>query len=342
MPSVARDIGHGTNTWERDGGKGVRVNGVVYEEHDFNSKLAVELDKHLKRNGIDIVEIQKPFSPEVSLTERTNYYNRLNVDLVWSLHANAGASNAKGICAFYWHDHEQSKRAAELFVDELKKAGFDTHGNGLHASITGSWTDLHIVRETKMAAVLTENGFMTNPDEFKNIFGENQGDYIKRLAVVHAKAICRYFGINYKEGDEPIPDPSDLPKVTSFSKYPRLIEITRDTGMYQYANLSHSKGTARKGTRIRVYGETYAAWVGGGGVFIQKKDSKELPQTIITGGLTKNDVDKVEQYFRSNNLEGSLEFVGKGNPYAKATLKGDSFQEYCEWLDSNDWWYKVQ
>jgi N-acetylmuramoyl-L-alanine amidase len=198
MPKVGRDIGHGSNTWETGGGKGVRRNGKVYEEHDFNSKLAIELDKHLIRNGIDVVEIQKPFSPEVSLTERTDYYNQLNVDLVWSLHANAGVSSASGICAFYWHDHEQSKRAAKFFVEELNAAGFDTHGNGLHASMTGSWTNLHIVRETKMTAVLTENGFMTNPTDFEEIFGRNQKKYIKKLAVVHAKAICRYFGISYK------------------------------------------------------------------------------------------------------------------------------------------------
>jgi N-acetylmuramoyl-L-alanine amidase CwlA len=141
---------------------------------------------------------------------------------------------------------------------------------------------------------------------------------------------------------EPIPKPSQLPKVTSFSQYPRYIKITHDTGMYGYANLSHSKGTAHKGTVLKVYGETYAAWVAGGSVFIQKRHSTELSQTIITGGLVPVNVDKVEEYFKTKSIEGSLEFVGKGNPYAKATLKGDEFQSFCEWLDKNKWWYKVE
>jgi N-acetylmuramoyl-L-alanine amidase len=216
MPTVGLDIGHGSNTWENSGGKGIRVAGRVYEEHDFNSKLAIEIEKHLKRNGITIQKIQEPFANDVPLKKRTDFYNRLGVDLVWSIHANAGASNAKGICAFYWHDHAKSKKAAEVFIDEAKKAGFDTHGNGLHASMAGSWTNLHIVRETKMAAVLTENDFMTNPDAFKNIFGNNQKEYIKKLAVVHAKSICRYFGITYK-GEGNMAE-RDINKVSPWAK----------------------------------------------------------------------------------------------------------------------------
>jgi N-acetylmuramoyl-L-alanine amidase len=195
---VALDIGHGIDTFPPD--KGVYRDGKGYAEHNFNSKLAIEIEKHLKQNGFKVIKIQQPFSKDVPLKTRTDFYNEQGVDIVWSLHANAGTEGAKGVCAFYWHDHGPSKRAAELFIEELRKEGFDTHGNGLHASMTGSWTNLHICRETKMTGVLTENGFMTNAKDFENIFGENQANYIQRLAVVHARAICRYFKSTYKEG----------------------------------------------------------------------------------------------------------------------------------------------
>jgi N-acetylmuramoyl-L-alanine amidase len=215
MPSVALDIGHGKNTFPPS--KGVYVNGRGYAEHDFNSRLGIEIEKHLKRNGIIVAKIQEPFANEVPLTTRTDFYNRRGVDLVWSLHANySGDKNAKGICAFYWHDHANSKKAAEFFVEELKKAGFATHGNGLHASMTGSWTNLHIVRETKMTAVLTENDFMSNPKAFENIFGKKQSEYIARLAVVHAKAICRYFNITYK-GEVTVAAKRDVNKVSPWA-----------------------------------------------------------------------------------------------------------------------------
>jgi N-acetylmuramoyl-L-alanine amidase len=204
---VALDIGHGIDTFPPN--KGVYRGGKGYAEHNFNSKLAIEVEKHLKQNGFKVIKIQEPFSADVPLKTRTDFYNRHGVDLVWSIHGNAGAKRAKGVCAFYWHDHAESKRAAELFVEELNKAGFDTHGNGLHASMTGSWTNLHIVRETKMTAVLTENGFMTNSEDFENIFGKNQADYIARLSAVHAKAICRFFKTNYK-GEVTVANKDDI------------------------------------------------------------------------------------------------------------------------------------
>ncbi|RFA36240.1 hypothetical protein CAI16_05480 [Virgibacillus dokdonensis] len=202
---VAIDIGHGSNTFPPS--KGVYKNGKEYAEHDFNSKVGVELNKLLKHNGFKTIMKQKPFSPDVGLTTRTNYYNAKGVDLVWSIHANAnGNKNVGGRCAFYWHTAKDSKKLAELYVDECKKAGYDVHGNGLHASKPNNWTDLHICRETAMTAVLTENGFMTNDepgknDDFELIFGSKQKQYVKDMARVHAKAICRYYGVKFKDLD---------------------------------------------------------------------------------------------------------------------------------------------
>ncbi|SDJ82737.1 N-acetylmuramoyl-L-alanine amidase [Sediminibacillus albus] len=200
MVRVAIDIGHGSNTWENGGGKGVVRNGIVYEEHDFNSLVAQELDRLLNYNGISTLLYQQPFSPEVGLTQRTNYYNSQNVDLVWSIHANASSStSAEGRCAFYWYTSSAARRLAELYVEEVTNAGYNTHGTGLHASQPNSWTNLHICRETNMTAVLTENGFMTNNADFERIFGSNQAVYVANIARAHAKAICRFFNINFND-----------------------------------------------------------------------------------------------------------------------------------------------
>src|SRR5690606_9642874 len=82
-------------------------------------------------------------------------------------------------------------------------------------------------------------------------------------------------------------EPKNLPDVASFSNYPRWVRAIKDTGIYKYANISQREGNLTKGTELKVYGETYAAWVAGGGVFIQKKDCEEIPQTVETGGLSK-------------------------------------------------------
>jgi N-acetylmuramoyl-L-alanine amidase len=49
-----------------------------------------------------------------------------------------------------------------------------------------------------MTAVLVENGFMGNPEDFKKIF-INTDNYVAQLVPAYTKAICRFFNISYKE-----------------------------------------------------------------------------------------------------------------------------------------------
>src|SRR5699024_2325304 len=95
------------------------------------------------------------------------------------------------------------------------EAGYSTHGNGLHASKPGSWTNLHICRETNMTAVLVENGFMTGNKDFDLVFGSKQGQYVKDMAVVHTKAICKEYVVKYtgreaSGGAPTLPDPAPI------------------------------------------------------------------------------------------------------------------------------------
>lgn len=202
MAKIGLDYGHGNNTFPPD--KGVYIDSKGYAEHDFNAKLGLKVKALLEANGHTVIEGQGAYEPDVPLIQRTNLYNRENVDLVWSIHANANGNNGvEGRCAFYWHTADDSKQLAELYVDEVHKAGYDTHGNGLHASKVGSWTNLHICRETNMTAVLTENGFMTNAvpgaDDFRLIFGSKQEEYTDEMALVHVKAIQRFLGEDFKD-----------------------------------------------------------------------------------------------------------------------------------------------
>ena len=196
MVKIAIDIGHGTNTK----GKGVTRNGKNYREHDFNSKVAIRLKALLEQQGFTVVYgPQKPNSRDIGLTTRTNWYNRNKVDLVVSIHANANSnSNVNGRCAFYWHTSSKGKTLASRIIKEIKAKGYSTHGNGLHASKRGSWTNLHITRATNMPAVLIEHGFMTGNKDFQLIFGSKQAQYVEDMAQADAKAITEYFGKSYK------------------------------------------------------------------------------------------------------------------------------------------------
>lgn len=197
MVKIGLDYGHGIDTFPP--GKGVYKNGKGYAEHDFNTTLGLKVKELLEAQGHTVVEGQPANKADVPLTQRTDLYNREKVDLVWSIHANANSSSGvHGRCAFYWHNAKGSKQLAELYIAEVKKAGYSTHGNGLHASKLDSWTNLHINRETNMTAVLTENGFMTNGDDFDLIFGSKQDEYTSIMAKVHVKAIQRFLNEEFK------------------------------------------------------------------------------------------------------------------------------------------------
>lgn len=201
MAYIGLDVGHGTDTWETGGGKGVKKNGKVYEEHDFNSKIAKATKALLESQGHKVTYgVQQPNSKDTSLSSRTNKFNALGVDFVISMHANAGVAGADGRCVFYWHDHTQSKKLAENIVKAIDGKGYTTHGNGLHASMTGSWTNLHMVRETKMTAVLVEYGFMTSDKDFEYIFGSKQNQYVKDMAEATVKGVQDYLGKSFTSG----------------------------------------------------------------------------------------------------------------------------------------------
>ena len=197
MSVIGLDIGHGKNTFPSNG-KGIFKNGKGYAEFDFNQKVGKKL-KRLLENANHTVVLGQPFdSNDVSLTTRTNLYNKKNVDLVVSIHADANNSKlAKGRYYFYWHDHTPSKRLAFEIAKAVREKGYSMRGdNGIIASVPNTWTELHICRETKAAAILGENGFMTNDEDFELIFGSKQEEYTSDIAEAYFKGIQNYLGVN--------------------------------------------------------------------------------------------------------------------------------------------------
>lgn len=196
MPKVGIDIGHGSNTYPPS--KGVKVGGELYAEHTFNASVAIELEKLLKVNGVDVYMAQKPFAQDVNLNNRTDAYEKQKVDMIYSIHANAGASSAKGVGVFYWHKNNNGEKLADLIMEEVRKEKLDVWGPGSRPSKVGDWTNFHMLRvpNKNIPAILGEFGFMTNPEDFKKIFQSKK--YIQQIAEISAKAICRYFGITYK------------------------------------------------------------------------------------------------------------------------------------------------
>ncbi|WP_020006230.1 glucosaminidase domain-containing protein [Salinicoccus albus] len=199
--TIALDIGHGVNTFPSNG-KGVYRNGQGYAEFSFNNKLAKRIKPLLEHNGFNVIMAQPFDSNDVGLVRRTNYYDAQGADLGLSIHANAGNPDVGGRCAFYWHTSSQGQQFATSIINNMTDMGYGIHGNGLHASQYGSWTNLHMIREcTTFPMVLVEHGFMTNDLDFPLIFGNRQSQYIEDMATADVKAVCDYFNVAFSKSE---------------------------------------------------------------------------------------------------------------------------------------------
>jgi LysM repeat protein len=207
MAKVALSFGHDENTYETGGGKGVKVNGKVYEEYHFNKAVGEKVNAILKAHGVTTLVVTG------SLSNRTSKANSWDADIYWSIHANAGASSARGLAGFYYEGSKTGLKLAQLYAKYCKAENFPVYsGDYIYESQRGTWSDFHELRQTAMPALLTENGFMTNPEDFKLIF-LNQGNFHNRLAYAHSKAILEYFGIKYdayKSGEKKKPAPTPV------------------------------------------------------------------------------------------------------------------------------------
>lgn len=152
---IMLDAGHGPNT------SGKRTPDGKMKEFEFNEAVAQFVKKELTAFGV-IVMNSHDRERDVPLKERTTLANKMGVDALISIHANAFGTtwnNASGIETFtYTKPSDQSIILATLIQNSL-------------CSITGRSSrgvkkaDFAVVRDTRMPAVLVECGFMTNKYE---------------------------------------------------------------------------------------------------------------------------------------------------------------------------------
>lgn len=221
---VGNDMGHGINTFPPS--KGIFKNGVGYAEHTFNAKVGVKIREHLQRHGVHSMEAQAPNKPDVALNKRVSYYDAHRVNLVWSTHANYNSKkDVKGMGIFYWKGNAHGKEIAEYYIELCKEAGLPIWGNGVFESTNeprDHWTNFAITRDTDATALLAENGFFSNDEDFNRIF--NTPSYIDLVAEISVKSIL--YGVNVKW----IPEKVEQPEVEIASSEVKGVSTTVEYG----------------------------------------------------------------------------------------------------------------
>jgi len=223
---VGNDMGHGINTFPPS--KGVFKNGIGYAEHTFNAKVGIKIREHLQRHGVHSMEAQAPNKPDVSLNKRTAYYNAHRVNLVWSTHANYNSKpDVKGMGIFYWKGNAQGKEIAEYYIKLCREAGLPIWGNGVFESTNvpkDHWTNFAITRDTTSTALLAENGFFSNDEDFNRIF--NTPSYIDLVGEISAKSIL--YGLNVKWIPVVVVQPIAKPDVKPVSNIKEEVKVVEE------------------------------------------------------------------------------------------------------------------
>ncbi len=194
---IALDDGHGMNT------PGKRTPfipeiGREIRENEFNKAVVNLLKIELERNGFNTLLVA-PTDEDTSLQARTDLANSRKADAYIAVHYNASdgsfaGNNPSGIEVYVYlnnKDKESGKLASS--IAKYLRQGTPQNFRGIMEA------DFHVLRETNMIAVLTENGFMDNKLEALLMINKN---FQKEVAIEHAKGICEYFGVTYKPEEE--------------------------------------------------------------------------------------------------------------------------------------------
>lgn len=187
---VFLDPGHGGSD------PGAVANGL--KEKDLTLKIAKAAEKYLKEKYEGVtVKMSRTGDSNPSLSARAKAANDWGADYFVSIHINSGGGT--GFESYIFNGTVSSK------TKEYQKKVHQTIVAG-----TG-WTDrgmkranFAVLRETKMPAILTENGFIDRKEDAAKL---KDSKFIDLLGKLHAEGIAKALGLKKKSTSSPAPDP---------------------------------------------------------------------------------------------------------------------------------------
>ena len=190
---VLLDNGHGgliNGRYQTPGKRSpVWSDGSQLFEGEFNRSIVGRITESLTSLKIPYINIA-PESRDITLSTRVKRANKLQEKSCFylSIHSNAGGGS--GFEVFTSPGETRSDKIATLFGEEYKKtfpnkrlrADYSDGDLDKEASFT-------VIKKTRMPAVLTENFFMDNEEECREILMTKQGR--DSVAEFHINAIIR-------------------------------------------------------------------------------------------------------------------------------------------------------
>lgn len=157
-------------------------------EYEFNLDVSNRIARLLKSKGVDAKIVQvKNANSAAELKERCKIANGLKADILVSIHANAfSKETANGWEIFCYKMQGESKKLADcIHAESIPFLNITDRG-------IKDGSNLAMVRDTNMPAVLIEHGFYTNTKELALLKSDL---YRQQCAIADTKGILKYLGI---------------------------------------------------------------------------------------------------------------------------------------------------
>lgn len=183
------DPGHGGND------PGAVGNGL--REKDLTLAIALEARRVLltEYEGIQ-VKMSREKDQTVSLKARTDAANAWNATFYLSIHINAGGGTGFESYRLVQKGSAMTMNTQKHVHAEVQKVmGLRDRGQ--------KWANFHVLRESKMPAILTECGFIDNKTDAAKL---KDAAFIKKLGRAHAVGIAKAFGLK-KKASQPKSEP---------------------------------------------------------------------------------------------------------------------------------------
>ncbi|QWU14581.1 N-acetylmuramoyl-L-alanine amidase [Paenibacillus sophorae] len=175
---VVLDAGHGA----KDSGA-VGVTGKY--EKNFNLAVVLKAEALLKQEANIEVVLTRSDDTFLELKDRAAIANNLNADLFISVHANSSPTTAASGTETYYKRDESKAFAAVMHKYLVQATGLSDRGV--------QYGNFHVIRETKMPAILLEAGYLSNKKDEALLFTEALQD---KVAAAIVSGIKEYLGIS--------------------------------------------------------------------------------------------------------------------------------------------------
>ena len=266
MVKIFIDPGHGGKD------PGAVANGI--QEKDITLQISSRIRDILLSEYEDVsVLMSRTEDQTVGLDSRTNAANNWGADYYVSVHINSGGGS--GFESFVYPGVSRQTRAFQESVHQNITAQISFADRGMKQA------DFHVLRESQMDAILTENGFIDNAADAAML---KDPDVIDQLARGHALGIVVAFQL---QGKQTSTEPSKLLE-------PSQPETLLQSGLFivqigAFEDPSNAEKTALQATEkgfdtfIKQEDNLYKVQIG---VFKERINAEELVQEASVAGLT--------------------------------------------------------